>query len=230
MRKTKVTLVSVYREENVRFLEKLISQILREDDIRLSVYLHYMGNNLQSLCTPIAKYTESAFTPVDRMHILRTLTKKGIHSDYIILADDDVIIADGKLHKCLMDFTNHHIFLGQPAHHDRSYCNYPALKTSNIDISYINSPEIGPLLVVKSEYFSFFFPDWIKHQGFGLEFFWNHLRTKYNLKYAVHSGCTIQHMQETNSIVHETDKYQLENLQELFDSEQDIVTRIQSGD
>lgn len=229
MRRTNVTLISVYREDNVQFLEKLISQILLEERIVLNVFLHFMGDDLKLLKTPLVNHTISAFAPVDRMHILRTLAKKGLDSDYIIIADDDVVIADGKIHNCLEDFTKNQIFLGQPSHHDRSYCNYPALKHSNINLSFISSPEIGPLLVIKTEYFPIFFPDWIENQGFGLEFFWNHLRIEHSLKYAVHSGCTIQHMQETNDIINEIDRHQLDNLQELFISSHDIVTRVTLG-
>jgi hypothetical protein len=185
-----------------------------------------MADHNQELSTPLTKWTVSRFYPVDRMEMLRNLANKTSSPDFIIITDDDVIISGGSIRTCIADFNQQEVVLGQPAHHSRSYCNYPSLFQTGTDTSFISSPEIGPLVIVKGEYFSHFFPSWIENQGYGLEFFWNHLRLSHSLRFGLHNKTSIMHLQETNTFVNESDLNQLQIMKSLFDSKQEIVQRI----
>jgi hypothetical protein len=215
------TFVAVYRHRNGETLSALVRSCASFSyDVRLWA-LDEVHDDLKAWTTgsgPGAKY-----------ELINRLVEGVNESHYVIVADDDIVIARGDIQKLIGIGRRAHLDLFQASHAWGSFNTYPITSRRFLSVARETTfVEIGPLFVVAPEWRGRFlpFPDDIG-MGWGLEIFWYEIQRQ-GCRFGVVDAVSLLHLQAPGGTYASDGAEQL-RLERAMDENQMSLEEIQRG-
>lgn len=185
-----VTVVLIYRSKNATVVSALLNQLPDQADVRL-----WALDNISPL---LVEHTVGQGHGAKFELICRLVEHRPIpEEDYLIVADDDVILVDQTIDRFLSIMQDGRIGVAQPCHDVSSWITHTFVYGRPLRRATLSDfVEIGPLFAIS--------PEWISRvletfknagMGWGIEVRWFAL-TRQGLRLALADSCRLVHLAE----------------------------------
>jgi len=194
--RSKVLVLGVYLAEQLNFIEDIVERFAESKNHDVEQYWISIGSErvdkkVQEVTVKVVYDRTPKFVLMNELLSQKNLSEY----EYIIIADDDIILPYGFLDEFLHLQSKYEFVLAQPARTTNSYIDHPiVMQQRGVIARQTKFVEIGPLFSVHNSIYDFIFPfDTISPMGWGYENYWSYELSRRGYKMGIIDNTPVDH-------------------------------------